>query len=370
MKGRVAVLGKAKERFSIEEHDVPAPSPGTILVKQELAGICGTDVHIWEGFLREVPFPVVLGHENVGTIAELGQGVEADFVGEPVRQGDRVFPFPGLPCWHCYQCVIDKEPTRCAKGESYGFFPYKEPYFTGGYADYLYMFHPSSLFVKTDLKPEETVLIEPLAIAVRSVERGGVQSGDTAVIQGAGPIGLLTLACVIAAGATKAIVVGTPADRLKIAQEIGADLTIDIQEVRDVETRIRLVKEQTQGNRGPDVVFEDTGNPRAISEGLSYLKDNGRYLVAGCFTDKGPVEINPARMITMKQTAITGTWGDEPKDFLRAIRMLEKSKFHFEKLVSHKIPLRRVHEAFEAISSEKYSLDGKEIFKVAIDLRS
>ena len=158
-----AVVASGQE-FEIRHYPVPNPEPGTILLKQEMAGICGTDLHNWQnGFGEEV----LLGHENVGIVEAIGPGVETDYLGNTIEIGDRVVFAPGVP------------------GDStYGFRtkPDTPPYFSGGFADYMYLNLPGTCFLKTKAPPEVAVLTEPFTIGVHAVMRGGVKIGDTVVI--------------------------------------------------------------------------------------------------------------------------------------------------------------------------------------------
>ena len=158
--------------FEIREYPIVDPAPGTVLVRQELGGICGTDLHNWE--FQRIDHDIILGHENVGVIETLGEGVEMDYLGNPVKEGDRIAlsPSGGL-----------------------GFSPSEEaPYLRGGFSEYIYLSNPATnMFIKTDLPPEIAVLAEPASCAAHCVSRGKIEFGDTVVIQGTGPIGLLAL---------------------------------------------------------------------------------------------------------------------------------------------------------------------------------
>ena len=177
------------KNFEIREYPIVDPEPGTVLVRQELGGICGTDLHNWE--FQRINHDIILGHENVGVIDTLGEDVDTDYLGNPVKVGDRVVlsPSGGL-----------------------GFSPSEEaPYLRGGFSEYIYLSNPSTnMFLKTDLPPEIAVLAEPASCAAHCVSRGKIEFGDTVVIQGTGPIGLLALNWARVSGAGRLIVVGGP----------------------------------------------------------------------------------------------------------------------------------------------------------------
>lgn len=204
------------------EYPVPEPAPGTILLRQELCGVCGTDVHNWEH--RRFSYDVAMGHEPVGIVEKLGEGVTADYFGKNLEVGDRVIVAPGTP------------------NGAYGFQVAEEqPYFRSGFADYIYLAIPGTFVYKTGLPASVAVLAEPFTIGVHAAMRARMSFGDTVVVQGSGAIGLMTLACAKLSGAGRLIVVGGPPARLALARRMGADVTIDIGEVRGAEERTKLV---------------------------------------------------------------------------------------------------------------------------------
>jgi len=367
-KGRVVVFDKPKGKVIIKEYPLPDPAPGTLLMKLVLCGVCGTDVHTYNGYMPNTPFPVVLGHEIVGKIIALGKGTKTDFLGKPVKIGDRITLVPAIHCKKCYFCSIAKTPSKCVNMVSYGFFhDPDEHYFTGGYADYLYLFHPDTDFFKIDTPPEVAVFTEPLAIAIHAVDRAHIRLGDTVVVQGSGTIGLLTLICAKLAGAGKIIVTGRKRkERLELARKLGADLTINMEEVPEQEERVHIVKENSLSRYGADVVFECAGVPEAFSEGIKYLRDSATFCEVGHFTNTGSVKINPCLDILTKNIRIEGIYDNEPEQFVRALPILEKGEFPFAKIISHRLPLTRLKETMEAITTRS-KIDNKEIVKAVID---
>jgi len=231
----------------------------------------------------------------------------------------------------------------------------------------VYVQLPHSYFIKTDLPANIAVLTEPLTVAIHGINRAGVNPGDTAVIQGSGAIGLGALIFCRYAGAAKTIVTGGPSKRLELAKEFGADVVIDIDEVKDPEERIRIVKEETPGKRGADIVFECAGVPAAVPEGLMMVRNSGRYVELGHFTDVGPVSINPHWHLMQKNVDLVACWGGGLPYFVQGIPLLEKREYPYEKIVNPIVGMSRVKDAIEAIVKRGWRLDGQEIFKVAID---
>ena len=335
------------QAFEIREYPVPDPAPGTVLLKQELAGLCGTDLHNWQnGFQEEV----LLGHENVGIIEALGKDVTQDYVGNPIKEGDRVIFSP-----------------RAGSGKIYGFNwqPNEAPHFGGGFADYIYLSDPQSCIIKTSASPEVAVITEPFAISVHGAMRSGMQLGDTVVVQGSGAIGLLTMVCAKMKGAAKLIMVGGPPKRLELAKKLGADVIIDIGEVKSAEERIELVKSHTPRGEGADVVFECAGFLPATPEGLNFLKYGGVFVEMGHFVDMGSIELNLNQLLMRKNCRFEAIWGSRYEHFVRGLPMLERNEFPFAELVSHKLPLEDVLTGFEALNGS-YQIGDETVVKITL----
>jgi L-iditol 2-dehydrogenase len=366
MRGKSAILDGPDGSFVVAEADVPDPDPNGLLVRQELCGICGTDAYVYRGGLPGVTFPIVLGHETVGVVEQLGANVHEDSTGRPLTAGDRVYVQPGMSCRQCLYCVVHQQPTLCLKRRGYGFRPLKDapPDFQGGFSQYLNLV-PGSTYLKMETDAETAVVLEPLTIGLHQVSRVSMPVGSTAVIQGAGAIGILTLVAAREAGALRTIVVGAPDSRLELARTFGADLTISIDDVPDPDERVRMVREETPGGYGADVVFECTGVPASLPEGLDMLRRGGTYVEAGHYTDHGDVALNPFRHMVHKQITLVAVWGADTPHFVAGRALIESGKYPFADLVSHRLPLDRVAEGVAAIGGT-YRLDGGEIRKVAV----
>jgi threonine dehydrogenase-like Zn-dependent dehydrogenase len=300
-----------------------------------------------------MPAPVALGHENAGIVVALGEGVTHDYVGRPVKVGDRVVPQPGTG----------------VPGRSYGFRQnptLEPPYFTGGHSQYLYLCYPNTAFFKTDAPAEIAVLLEPLTVAVHAIDRARIRVGDTVVVQGTGAIGLLCIFVARRAGAVNVIAVGGPAGRLDLASALGADTCINILETPDAEERTRQVLARTPAGKGADVVIEAAGVRAAIIEGLGYLRRSGTFCELGHFIDTGDMVINPNKHLLVKDLTLVAPYGSRTEHFVRGLPLLEKEERALREMVSHRIPLRRMREAFEVLLG-RYHLDGHDAIKVAVD---
>jgi L-iditol 2-dehydrogenase len=361
-----AVLTGVGATFELREYPVPDPEPGAIVVKVELAGICATDAHVYRGLWPDLHYPAVLGHENTGIVVALGEGVDGDWLGEPLAVGDRVVVMGGT-CGNCANCVLGRGP--CTAPETmpgYGFSgPADVSLLSGGFSEYLYLSHPYTRVFKTSLDARTAVLAEPMATALSAVARTRIELGSTVVVQGAGAIGLLTLACARLSGATRTILVGGPAHRLELARELGASAVIDIEAVPDPAERLRMVRALTPGGRGADVVFGCVGAAPALPEGLRFLAPHGTMVELGTALGGASGVIRPAPELVGPNVTLIGHWDTRPEHWVRSLEVLASAGLPFARLVSHQLPLDRIGEAIESLLGD-YVLDGKGVIKAAI----
>jgi len=351
-KARAAVL--AQFEGPLQLRDYPRPSrlePGAALVRTEMAGICGTDVHIWQGQMP-VSLPIILGHETVGRIEQLGEGLDQDWSGQPLVLGDRITWNSTTSCGRCFYCAEKRQPTRCPARRAYGI-GYRcdqPPHLLGGYAEFHYLLPRTHLFRIPDDLPTAAVIGAGCALitAIHGLERTGVGWQDKVVVQGAGPVGIAALAVARSAGAAQVIVVGGPRRRLELAQRFGADHTLNIDEVSDPKGRIEAVRRLT-GGYGADLVVECVGQPGAVAEGWEMCRDGAQYLVLGHYCDAGPVALNP-HVITRKQLQVRGSWSSEPRHLKAALDFLRRNlqQFPFAEMVSHRFGLAQANEALAA----------------------
>jgi len=351
---RAAVLSGYDSPLEIRQFPVPETlEAGAALVKVTLAGVCGTDVHLWHGQLP-IPLPVVLGHETVGVIERKDAALEFDWSGLPLSVGDRITWSSSISCGSCFYCRVKDQPTRCLKRKAYGISYNCEeaPHLFGGYADYIYLRPGTSIFKIPEGVPTETVIGAGCALttSLHGLERTGIELGDIVVVQGSGPVGLAALAVAIASGAGKTIVIGGPSHRLEIAKRFGADYVIDISDTTDIERREMIL--ELSGGFGADVVLECVGIPQAVTEGLELCRDGAKFLVLGHYGNAGTIDFNP-HVVTRKQLSILGSWGFEPRHTKAALTFLanNRKRFPFEQLVSKPFPLESAFDAIKATAA-------------------
>jgi threonine dehydrogenase-like Zn-dependent dehydrogenase len=361
-KSKAAVLEEYGKPLQIREVPIPEVEPRGILVKVEMAGICGTDVHQQRGELTiKTPLPNIQGHETIGKIVKLGAGRTQDAAGEPLKTGDRIM-WAHADCGECYWCEIARTPVLCAHRSGYGFGP--PDALRGGFAEYEYV-TPITKVVKVPdgLTEEEAIGV---GCAFRSVvagyERlGGIHFQENVVIQGAGPIGLYSLLMALEGGAGKVIVIGAPEGRLKLAKKWGASNVINIDHMKNPSQRKDQVIALTDG-RGPEVVIEGSGVPAAFVEGLDMIQKGGRYLVMGQ-TSAATIPVAPG-IITGKGLTLIGSVSAAIPHFYKALQFIKnkQKQYPLADIVTHKYRLEQINEALADMAS------GKEI-KPVIDNR-
>lgn len=347
---KAAVLSAYKQPLSLREYPIPQANEGEALVRVQMAGVCGTDVHLCDGELK-IPIPVILGHETVGRIEALGSGLAKDWRGVPLAVGDRITWASSVVCGECYYCRIKRQPTRCLFRKAYGisYSATEPPHLRGGYAEFILLRAGTAIFRVPDAIPTESVVGAGCALTtvLHGFEHTSVELGDTVVIQGTGPVGLAAVAVAVQSGASRVVVLGAPRRRLELAKHFGAHAAISVEEVQSVAERRERVFAET-GPYGADVVIECVGRPPAVPEGWELCRDGGKCLVLGQYADAGTVEINP-HLITRKQLQISGSWGFEPRHVHRALTMLENPYWRerFASEVTHRFPLDGASKAIE-----------------------
>ncbi len=311
------------------------------LMQVGACGVCGTDLHILKGhWPKPLPWPFTLGHEVAGIIVEKGPDLVHDYMERPLEVGSRIMIPPFMPCGECYYCrhypqTANKCLTPVYYGRYLGFD--KPPHLWGGWAEYEYldleMLPGTKLYRLPDDMPLWLgTLAEPLTSGLRAFKRaqqiGCFQIGDSVVIQGSGPIGVLAVAAAREMGAGRVVVIGAPEKpRLELCRSFGADATVDIEELEKPAERVEAVRDLI-GGFGADLVMDCAGQPSAGPEGMEMLRDGGTYVEMGQFTDAGAIETNWHR-ICVKDINILGSWAFTADDIALGIDLLYRSRDRF-----------------------------------------
>ena len=308
------------------------------LIQVGACGVCGTDLHILQGhWPKPLPWPFTLGHELAGVIVEKGPALTEDFMGRPLSVGSKVMLPPLMPCGQCDYCVhypatANKCLTPVYYGRYLGF--NRPPHLWGGWAEMVYVDLEDLPGTKIYALPDDMplrlgTLSEPLTSCIRAFNRavraGGFSSGDTVVIQGSGPIGVLAVVAAQEMGAGRVIVVGDPEKpRLELCRKFGAEATISLEEYPVSEQRVQAVREIV-GSFGADLVMDCSGHPSAGPEGIEMLRDGGTYVEMGQFTDAGSIDTNWHRICT-KDINVLGSWAFTANDIPLGIAMLDRAR--------------------------------------------
>lgn len=336
-------------RQSIDIREFPAPDlvPGSALLRTERSEVCGTDVHLWHGRLAGVPYPIIPGHVSAGTLQAV-RGPLRGLDGSTLREGDRVAFFDvHRTCGRCRACTVHRTPTRCASRRVYGITDSANDGLFGGWSQAIYL-EPSVGIARL---PDAVTLDDyigggcGLLTAVHIVERAALRPGDTVLVQGTGAVGLSAIALARRCGASLVLAIGAPASRLALARRMGADHVFDLAQSTQAE-RLEQVRALTH-DEGVDVGLEAAGAAPAIEEGLDLVRDGGRYVIAGHYTDVGDSAVNAHRQINRKHLEIRGCWGSEPGHFLRALGFLERhaAEVPWREIGTRTYPLTALDEA-------------------------
>jgi L-iditol 2-dehydrogenase len=313
-----------RQPIEIREFARPDLPAGAALLRTVRSEVCGTDVHLWHGRLAGVPYPIIPGHVSAGVLESI-RGTIRGIDGSTLAEGDRaVFFDVHRTCGTCRACTVHRTPTRCTARRVYGITDSAAEGLFGGWSQHIYL-EPGVGIAKLP----ETVGFEDyigggcgLLTAVHILERAALRPADTVLVQGAGAVGLSAVALARLSGASSIFLIGAPADRLALARQMGADEVFDLDRTT-ADARLEEIRARTHGE-GVDVAIEAAGSPRAIEEGLNLVRDGGRYVVAGHYTDVGPSTINAHQQINRKHLEIRGCWGSDPGHFLRALAILER----------------------------------------------
>lgn len=324
------------EAGAVEVRELPIPEPkcGEVLVKMGASGICYSDVMIYKGLYKgraPLPFPLIMGHEGAGVVAELGNGVTNLKVGDKVSMN---------PIWGCGQCgnCLDGSPNHCASWVHLGITR------DGTFAEYLTVPAFTAFKVSDSVSMTDAACVEPINLAVRTFEYLKPQLAETVAIIGPGAIGLFHVQAFKAAGAAKLIVVGLDQDakRFEMAKQLGADHIVNGSKVDVVAT----VKELT-GGLGCDIVVETASHPSTVGLAINLAAAGGRVMLFGLYPE---ATISPLSMVR-SGIQVWGETASIPRWFRRGIRWVEYKKVTGEPIVSRPFRLDEVNEAFEAFKA-------------------
>lgn len=315
--------------------DLPIPQIGDreVLIKVHASAICGTDLHIygWNQWAaaRMKNLPMIFGHETAGEIVEVGRNVTG------LQVGDRIAVETHIPCNHCVQCEDDRRHI-C---ENMRLFGVTEP---GAFAEYAPVPAECAVPLAEGISYEMGAMLEAMGAGVHGVEKAEVR-GKTVLVSGCGPIGLMVTGACKAHGAKRVIACDILPEKLKLAEEMGADFTVNSAET-DI---VQAVRRET-GGAGADAAIDITGNGKAIVAGLRSLRKGGRMVSVGL--PDGEIPIHLTEDIIYREIQYTGvsgrqmfaTWDD-------CMEILRTPGFSLEPVMGGRYPLEDFEDALAAI---------------------
>ena len=349
---RAAVMTAPHQPIEVQTLPTPQVEPGGILLETIFSEVCGTDVHLHQGHLAGVPYPIIPGHVSVGKVVETG-GTVTDINGQPIPVGAVVtFLDVHETCHNCWYCLVAKTSTRCPHRKVYGITYSANEGLLGGWSETIYL-KPKvkTIRLPANVPPERLIAGGcGLPTAIHAIERAAITLGDLVVVQGSGPVGLNLAILALLSGAGGVIVIGDPPNRLATAQGFGVDEVISVAATTGAE-RVARVKALT-GGRGADITIEATGVPAAVKEGLAMTRDGGRYVIVGQYTDVGEVLINPHTEINKKHIEIRGCWGSDFSHFYRMVEVLARhgDRVGWEKMITRSYGLNELNEALADVA--------------------
>lgn len=335
---KVLLLSEYKK---LELADVPRPAPtaGEVLVRVAACGICGSDVHGYDGTSgRRIP-PIVMGHEAAGTVAEVGAGVTA------FKEGDRVTFDSTVYCGECDYCrsgEVNLCDRRQVVGVSCG--DYRR---AGAFAEYVVVPQRIVYQLPEGLSFPEAAMLEAVSVALHAVRLSELKGGETALVIGAGMIGLLTLQAARAGGASRVIVADVDATRLKLAKEMGADEALHLSGAELVAEVMRLTED-----RGVDVALEAVGRNETISVAIDSVRKGGTVTLIGNIS---PEVTLPLQKVVTRQLRLQGT-AASAGEYPQAIELMLSRKIQVKPLITAVAPLDDGPRWFERLYAREPNL--------------
>jgi threonine 3-dehydrogenase len=329
---RALVKEAAQPGAAIREVPVPQPGPGEVLIRVEAASVCGTDLHIerWDPWAQQnfAKVPMTFGHEMAGTVVARGPGATR------IQVGDTVAAETHIVDWTCYQCRTGRAFV-CQHMRILGV------HTPGSFAQYVVLPEVNA-WVYEGLSFEVAALQEPLGNAVFSAFVEEV-AGQTAVVTGCGPIGLMSIAVLKKAGARAVFATDINPERLAMATRMGADLALDARD--DVAARVRA---ETDGN-GVDILLEMSGSSAALHQGLAAVTNGGRVSLLG--THAEPATLDLSKEIIFKGLRVYGITGRQLwATWYRTTALLEEG-LDLSPIITHRMPLSDYAQAFDLVAS-------------------
>lgn len=329
-----AVVYDAAREYEVREVPTPEAGPGQVRIKVDQVGVCGTDLHIHEGDFGAV-FPLIPGHELVGTVDQLGEGVTR------FRLGEQVTVNPNVYCGYCDYCLSGRL-ILCENAKGFG------SNYPGFFAEYALADH-TLVFSVEGLPRDTAVFSEPASCAMHGVETLGLRPGSTALVFGAGPTGLLLAQLIKNGGASHVTVAATKQFKLDTAKNLGIDATVQIS--RDAsEADVEKLRAASPDGTGYDVVVEATGSTKVGDICVPLTRRGGTVLVYGVTRDEETVSFHPFDVFR-REITIKGSFA-EMTSFGAAIAALRGGRVKTDGIITHRFKLDEYGKALETLATD------------------
>lgn len=330
---RVAEL-RGVRQFQIVESEPAAPSADEIQVRVEAVGVCGSDLHSYsEGAVGDTPchYPMVLGHEPAGVVVKTGSNVSG------WSPGDRAFFEPAIFCYHCEFCQSGHHNV-CRNLRFLS-----QPGDPGFFRDFVNLPRRNVIAIPPRMTARDATLIEPLAVVLHSLTFAALRPGETAVVFGAGPIGLLTIAALKLAGLGRIWAVDKIPSRMELARHMGADAVVDAGSADPV----REIMRET-GGRGVDVAFDCATVHGTLNQCIGALRNAGRMVITGIPAElQTPIDFHPMRR---KEISLFNVRRSN-HETTAALEILKDHMHRFAPMITHTRPLEQIGPAFSQVES-------------------
>ncbi|KAE9396458.1 GroES-like protein [Gymnopus androsaceus JB14] len=329
-----AVYYHGVRNFEVVQTPTPQIGEDEVLIKVSSCGICGTDEHISQGeFLAK--FPLIPGHEVVGSVANLGRNVESG----KLKVGDKVVIDPSITCETCFYCRRG-QPLLCENYEGLGCT------MSGGFAEYVVAKY-KKVFNIYNLSDEEATLIEPAACAVHGLDKLAAPVGVEVLLLGAGPTGLILAQLLKLNGASRVVIAANKGIKMDIAKQLeAADEYIELDR-QDPEAQWQKLKEDNP--YGFDVVVEATGAEKPANDSIDYVRRGGTLMLYGVYENKAKVIWNPSRVMA-NEIKIIGSFA-QMNCFPRAIAYLDSGKVKVKGMVTDTFTIQEYQQALDKLAS-------------------
>jgi len=346
--GRAVIYKAPNAPFELRDYPVRDARAGEALVRITMSTICRSDIHSYQGH-RPNPCPGILGHEIIGVIEQLGDGVRYDMRGDPLAIGDRVTWTEYFADGPSYYRDVHDMPQKAAGLRKYGHdLADDDPHFLGGFADYCYILPGTGILKLPDeLSDEEaTPLNCGVATMVSVTEAAAIGVGDTVVVQGLGLLGIYGCAIAKARGAARVIGIDRVPARLEFAKRFGADLTLDAGGMSE-DALVEAVRAASPPD-GADVAIEVCGVPSVVPCGIRMLRIGGRYVIGGLVNPGAEFTLDGNELLR-KWITLRGIHNYHPRHLIQALDfvMANREQFPFREIVDSRFGLEQVGEAFD-----------------------